>query len=162
MRLGLFLSLATFTLAQDTAPPAPELNDAEKVFQEALKNVTLIGYFTQGDSAELHDDKYVIERVTKVKEDTWKFEARIQYNKKDFKVAMNLPVKFAGDTPVISLTNFAVPGFGSFTARVVMYNGAYAGTWGSAGANGHGGKLFGKIVKNDAAPATAPTDKPQP
>jgi hypothetical protein len=95
------------------------------------------------------------------KQDTWKFEARIQYNKKDFKVAMPLPVKFAGDTPVISLTNFAVPGFGSFTARVVMYNGAYAGTWGSAGANGHGGKLFGKIVKNE--PATEkPTDKPQP
>ena len=162
MRLALFLSLGSFMLAQDTAPPAVELNDAEKVFQEALHNVTLLGYFTQGDSAELHDDKYVIERVTKVKEDTWKFEARIQYNKKDFKVAMNLPVKFAGDTPVISLTNFAVPGFGSFTARVVMYNGAYAGTWGSAGANGHGGKLFGKIVKNDAAPAAAPTDKPQP
>jgi hypothetical protein len=160
MRFAIFLTMTAFALAQDAAPPALELNDAEKAFQEALHNVTLIGYFTQGDSAELHDDKYVIEQVTKVKEDTWKFQARIQYNKKDFKVAMNLPVKFAGDTPVISLTNFAVPGFGSFTARVVMYNGAYAGTWGSAGANGHGGKLFGKIVKNDAA--AAPTDKPQP
>jgi hypothetical protein len=162
MRLAIFLFMTAFALAQDTPPPALELNDAEKTFQEALHNVTLIGYFTQADSAELHDDKYVIEQVTKVKEDTWKFQARIQYNKKDFKVAMNLPVKFAGDTPVISLTNFAVPGFGSFTARVVMYNGAYAGTWGSAGANGHGGKLFGKIVKNDATPAAAPTDKPQP
>jgi hypothetical protein len=165
MRLAIFLSAAAFVFAQDATPPPLELNDAEKQFQDALNNVTLTGYFTQGDGAELHDDKYVIERISKVKEDTWKFEARIQYNKKDFKVAMNLPVKFAGDTPVISLTNFAVPGFGSFTARVVMYNGAYAGTWGSAGANGHGGKLFGKIVKNDGGPA-APTDKapdkPQP
>ena len=49
-----------------------------------MNNVTLIGYFTQGDSAELHDDKYVIEHVSKMKENTWKFEARIQYNKKDF------------------------------------------------------------------------------
>jgi hypothetical protein len=152
MRLVVFLITAVFAMAQDTAPAPLELTAAEKQFQEALNNVTLIGFFTQGDTAELHDDKYVIERVTKVKEDTWKFEARIQYNKKDFKVAMPLPVKFAGDTPVISLTNFAVPGFGSFTARVVMYNGAYAGTWGSAGANGHGGKLFGKIVKNEPAP----------
>src|SRR5271156_3951599 len=159
MRLVFSLMTAVFAMAQDAPPPPLELNAAEKQFQEALTDVTLIGYFTQGDGAELHDDKYVIERVTKVKEDTWKFEARIQYNKKDFKVAMPLPVKFAGDTPVISLTNFAVPGFGSFTARVVMYNGAYAGTWGSAGANGHGGKLFGKIVKNDAAPAAAATDK---
>jgi hypothetical protein len=159
MRLVLFLMTVGVAMAQDAAPPPMELNATEKQFQEALNNVTLIGFFTQGDTAELHDDKYVIERVTKVKEDTWKFEARIQYNKKDFKVAMPLPVKFAGDTPVISLTNFAVPGFGSFTARVVMYNGAYAGTWGSAGANGHGGKLFGKIVKNEPAP-DKPTEKP--
>jgi hypothetical protein len=159
MRLVLFLMTAGVAMAQDAAPPPMELNATEKQFQEALNNVTLIGFFTQGDTAELHDDKYVIERVTKVKEDIWKFEARIQYNKKDFKVAMPLPVKFAGDTPVISLTNFAVPGFGSFTARVVMYNGAYAGTWGSAGANGHGGKLFGKIVKNEPAP-DKPTEKP--
>src|ERR1700728_3379922 len=137
MKLAIFLFVAGFIFAQDAAPPLFELNTAEKQFQEALNNVTLIGYFTQGDGADLHDDKYVIERVTKVKDDTWKFEARIQYNNKDFKVAMPLPVKFAGDTPVISLTNFVVPGFGSFTARVVLYNGAYAGTWGSAGANGH-------------------------
>ena len=149
MRLAIFLSVAGFVLAQDAAPQPLELNAAEKQFQDSLNNVTLIGYFTQGDGAELHDDKYVIERVTKVKEDTWKFEARIQYNKKDFKVAMNLPVKFAGDTPVISLTNFAVPGFGTFTARVVFYNAVYAGTWGGAG---HGGTLFGKIVKNEPAP----------
>jgi hypothetical protein len=160
MKPAIFLFITGFVMAQDAAPPPLELNEAEKQFQEALNNVTLVGYFTQGDGAELHDDKYVIERVTKIKEDTWKFEARIQYNKKDFKVAMPLPVKFAGDTPVISLTNFAVPGFGSFTARVVMYNGAYAGTWGSAGADGHGGKLFGKIVKNEPA-AEKPTDKPQ-
>src|SRR5580692_5620397 len=108
MKLALLLSIAAVLRAQDAAPPPSfELNATEKQFQDALNNVTLIGFFTQGDTAELHDDKYVIERVTKVKEDTWKFEARIQYNKKDFKVGMNLPVKFAGDTPVISLTNFA-------------------------------------------------------
>ena len=66
---------------------------------------------------------------------------------------MALPVKWAGDTPMISLTTFAVPGFGSFTARVLIYNGAYAGTWGDAQ---HGGKLFGKIVKNTAPPAQIP------
>ena len=107
MRYALSLFITAIAFAQDAPPPPLELNAAEKQFQESLNNVTLIGYFTQGDGKELTDDKYVIERVTKVKEDTWKFEARIQYNKKDFKVAMPLPVKFAGDTPVISLTNFA-------------------------------------------------------
>lgn len=152
MRLMLPLLLAAL-FAQDAAPPPPELNDAEKAFRDAMVNVKLAGYYTVGDSTELHDDSYVIERVSKIKEDTWKFEARIMYNKKDFKLAMNLPVKFAGDTPVISLTNFAVPGFGSFTARVVLYNGTYVGTWSGAGGRGatpHGGAMFGKIVKNEA------------
>jgi hypothetical protein len=153
MRLSIVLLAASlFAFAQD-APPPPELNAAEKQFQESLNNVTLVGYFTQGDTAELHEDKYVIERVSKVKADTWKFEARIQYNKKDLKIAMPLPVKFAGDTPVISLTNFTVPGFGAFNCRVVFYNGVYAGTWGSTGPKPHGGAMFGKIVKNEAPPA---------
>jgi hypothetical protein len=141
MKAILFLVLSlTAVFAQE-----PALNDAERKFQDSMLNVTLVGYFTSGDKAELKEDKYTIDRVTKVKDDLWKFEARIQYNKKDVPVAMSLPVKFAGDTPVISLTNFAVPGFGSFTARVLVYGDAYAGTWGDAT---HGGKLFGKIVKN--------------
>jgi hypothetical protein len=155
MRLALvpFLVLTAMVWAQETPPAQPELTPLEKQFEESMANVTLTGFYTMGDSAELHEDHYVIEKVTKVKEDTWKFEARIQYNKKDFKVAMPLPVKWAGDTPVISLTNFAVPGMGSFTARVVFYNGAYAGTW--SGGAGHGGKLFGKFAKT--APAAAPS-----
>jgi hypothetical protein len=136
----LLILLACAAWAQE-----PALNEAEKKFQDSMANVTLVGYFTSGDKAELKEDKYTIVRVTKVKEDLWKFEARIQYNQKDVPVAMALPVKFAGDTPVISLTNFAVPGFGSFTARVLVYGDAYAGTWGDAT---HGGKLFGKIVKS--------------
>ena len=127
---------------------AQELTPAEKNFQDSLVNVALVGFYTDGDKADLYEDRYVIERVSKVagKEDMWKFEARVQYNKKDMKVAMSFPVKFAGDTPVISLTNFAVPGFGTFTARVVIYDGGYAGTWGGTK---HGGKMFGKIVKNE-------------
>jgi hypothetical protein len=154
MRLLLPLLIASTVFAQDTQPPPPEMNAAEKAFQESMVNVKLVGHYTVGDSTELQEDSYVIERVSKIKEDTWKIEARIQYNKKDMKVAMNLPVKFAGDTPVISLTNFVVPGFGTFTARVVLYNGTYAGTWSGAGGRGaapHGGTMFGKIVKNEAA-----------
>jgi hypothetical protein len=150
MKTFLLFACALFVAAQN-APP--ELTDAEKQFQTAMENVKLVGHYAVGDSADLHDDSYVIERVSKVKDDTWKIEARIQYNKKDFKVALNVPVKFAGDTPVISLTNYNVPGFGSFTARVVIYNGTYAGTWGTAtgAASPHGGTMFGKVVKNDTA-----------
>ena len=146
LRFAFPLLFVSAAFAQD---PAPQLNPAEKQFQEMLTNVALVGFYTRGDSKELLEDRYVIERITKIKDDVWKFEARIQYNKKDMKIAMNLPVKFAGDTPVISLTNFGIPGSGSFSARVVFYDGGYAGTWAPTGKTG--GKLFGKIVKNDEA-----------
>ncbi len=123
---------------------AEELTPAEKLFQEQMTNVVMAGFYSHGDKAELKEDRYVIERISKLKDDIWKFEARVQYNKKDMKIAINVPVKWAGDTPVISLTNYAVPGFGSFSARVVIYDGAYAGTWGDSK---HGGKMFGKLSK---------------
>ncbi len=90
-----------FTLAACAQDAAPQLSSAEKQFQEMLSNVTLMGFYTRSEGKELLEDRYVIERVTKIKDDLWKFEARIQYNKKDMKMAMNLPVKFAGDTPLI-------------------------------------------------------------
>jgi hypothetical protein len=131
------LILSVAAIAQETAPP-PAMNAAEKAFQESMTNVTMLGFFTVGDSTELHDDKYIIERVTKVKDDVWKFEARVMYNKKDVKVALN----------VISLTRQGVGGLGVFDTRLVIYKGGYAGTWGGGD---HGGKMFGNIVKNEAA-----------
>src|SRR5258706_4311506 len=136
-------------LAQET-PAAPEMTPVEKTFQQSMNNVVMVGFFTVGDSTELHDDRYVIEGVTKVRDGLWKFAARVQYNKKDVKVALNVPVFFAGDTPVISLTRQAVTGLGMFDTRLVIYKGGYAGTWGGGD---HGGKMFGNIVKNDAEPA---------
>ena len=71
---------------------------------------------------------------------------------------MNLPVKFAGDTPVISLTNFARPGF-----RIVHRSGGdlqrklrgnLVEQRAGAGDPPHGGRLFGKVVKNE--PTAAP------
>ena len=70
----------------------------------------------------------------------------MQYGGHDLKVPVELQVKWAGDTPVITLTDTPVAGMGSFTARIVIYRGQYAGTW--SGGKGHGGQLFGKIVKS--------------
>jgi hypothetical protein len=145
MRLGILL-LSAVALAQE---PAVELTPLEKQFQQSLDNVTLTGWFTVGDSGETREDRYTIERVTKIKDDVWKFDARIQYNKKDFRAAVNVPVKWAGDTPVLTLANYLIQGHGVFSARILIHNGMYAGTW---GAQDHGGKMFGKIVKNSAPP----------
>ncbi len=140
------LVLFAFTsLQQSAAPPAVEMTAAEKQFQEAMTNVTLTGFFTVGDSAETHEDKYTVERITKIKDDLWKFDARIQYNKRDFRASINVPVKWAGDSPVLMLANYAIAGQGVYSARILIFNGMYAGTW---GAQDHGGKMFGNIIKN--------------
>lgn len=137
--------VATILMAQEAAIPVT-LTASEKNFQEAMTNVTLTGFFTVGDSGETHEDRYTVEKITKVGDDLWNFDARIQYNKKDFRATVKVPVKWAGDTPVLTLSNYLIQGQGVYSARILIFNGMYAGTW---GAQDHGGKMFGKIVKND-------------
>ncbi|MBX9788391.1 MAG: hypothetical protein K2Y37_05705 [Pirellulales bacterium] len=139
--------------ASDEAKRSPEKpaelsrEELEKQFAEMLSGAQLVGVFTttgqESEKAPL-PDKYTIDRVKKLKNDFWLFEARIQYNNNDVKVPLPLEVKWAGDTPVITLTKVLVPGLGTFTARVLFYNNEYAGTW-SAG--DHGGHMYGKVVK---------------
>ena len=64
----------------------------------------------------------------------------------DLKLPITLPVKWADDTPMVSLTDQPIPGLGTFTARVLFFRGQYAGTWSGAD---HGGHLFGDIVKQE-------------
>src|SRR5712692_9354899 len=116
----------------------------EKQFQESLSDVVLTGHFTLGKDDQLREEKYTIEKVSKIKGDLWLFQARIQYGSRDVTLPLPLRVEWAGDTPVITLTDLAIPGVGTYTARVLIYRGQYAGTW--AG-KGHGGHLFGRIVK---------------
>jgi hypothetical protein len=143
--LGFLMAAVVF--AQDApAPPAVAMNAAEKAFFDSMNNVKMIGYFTVGDSKELHDDAYVIEKITKVADGQWNFSARIQYGGRDVKVTLKIPVAFAGDTPVINFIRQTVQGMGTYDARVLFFKGGYAGTW---GAGDHGGTMFGKIVKND-------------
>jgi hypothetical protein len=135
---------AAATIQQPATPPV-EMSPAEQAFQQMLTDVVLEGFFTVGDGTELHADRYEITSVSKVKDGVWRIAARVQYNKKDFPVTINVPVFFAGDTPVMSLTRQGIQGTpGLFDTRLVFYKGGYAGTWG-AGATG--GKMFGNVVK---------------
>src|SRR2546430_1843750 len=83
-----------------------------------------------------------IEKVSKLTGETWLIRARFQYGSHDVPIPVPVTIKWAGDTPVITMTDAGVPGMGSYTARVVLYRDQYAGTW--SGQKG-GGQLFGKI-----------------
>ncbi len=131
------------------APPTTSAADQaqlEKQFEQTLSGATLIGFFTRSDRPEdpLHEDRYTISQVKPLKNGYWLFEARIQYEGRDLKVPLPLLVRWAGDTPVITVDRVLVPGLGVFTARVLIYGDQYAGTW---DAGDHGGQMFGRIVR---------------
>ena len=50
----------------------------------------------------------------------------------------------AGAVNAVWAADLAIPGLGSYTARVLLYRDQYAGTW--SGKKG-GGQMFGKIVR---------------
>src|SRR5688572_27220555 len=109
--------------AQEQPPPAGdavpvEMNELEKKFEKTMSGATLVGRFTiEGKEGENPpaEERYEISKVTKIGEDQWMFIARIGEAK--FPVPLPLPVKWAGDTPVISVTKVKVPGMGTYTAR---------------------------------------------
>lgn len=149
--VALFVLFARLALAQeavaqsDKTPPSQEA--LEKDFAETMSGATLVGRFTTLDEKGEHplkEDRYTLGKVYKLPNGLWSFETRIQYGERDVKVPLALEVKWAGDTPVITLTDLLVPGIGTFTSRVLVYRGEYAGTW-SAG--DHGGQMFGRIEK---------------
>ena len=129
----------------------------EKTFAESLSGVIFAGSYSVtsgGKETPAAMEKYTIVRVSKVKdkEDSWLFETRIQYGKTDLAVPLILQVKWAGDTPVITLTDLTIPALGTFTSRVMIYRERYAGTWQHGKTGGH---LWGKIekIEKPAAPS---------
>ena len=139
--------------AAQTLPQAPgglpTRVELEAKFKKTLDNSVFVGRWCQvkdGKLGEGRDEKYTIQSATKIGEETWLITARVQFGQKDVLVPIPVQVKWAGDTPVISITNLGIPGLGSYTARVVVYDNAYAGTW---SASDHGGLLNGIITRNE-------------
>ena len=151
------LAIST-TTAQDTskqapAPPQkPEQAELEKKFKELLTDCVFDGHWcmlNDGKLGEEKSEKYTIQGVTKSGQDVWLIYARMQYRGKEVSVPVPVQVKWAGDTPVITLDKVSIPGLGTYSARVLVFNNTYAGTW---SASDHGGMLHGVIQKKEAKP----------
>ena len=128
-----------------TAPSEAERNSA---FAQSMSGVTLVGHSTRQDREGLFGpERYHIEGITHMSGDTWLFRVRMNYDGKEIPVPIPLTVEWAGGTPVITLTDLAIPGVGTWTARVLLYGGQYAGTWSGEKS---GGQMFGKIVRGNA------------
>jgi hypothetical protein len=147
---GILLFSQSLTAAETNT--VPDRAVLEGKFKELMAGCIFNGRWClvkDGVLGEEREEKYSIEGATKSGNDVWLIYARIQYGNKDVKVPVPVQVKWAGDTPVITLDNVSIPGLGTYSARVLVYDKTYAGTW-SAG--DHGGMLHGVVEKQKAAP----------
>jgi hypothetical protein len=146
----------TAARAQEKPKPTTEVDRAtlERKFAETMSGAVMVGSFTttsgKGQGQAAKEEKYTLGKVEKLQNDYWLFNVRIQYGDKDATLPLPLEVQWAGDTPVITLTKQPIPGFGTFTARVLIYDDHYAGFWEGAD---HGGHLFGRITRPETEAA---------
>ena len=127
------------------------LTPPEMKFRNTLSNCVLNGRWCptkKGQMTEEYHEKYIIQSASKSGKDTWTIRARIQFAGKDLTIPVPVKLRWAGDTPVITLERVSVPGFGTYSARVLIYEDTYAGTWVT---DGEGGMLHGIIEKSPPA-----------
>ena len=135
-----------------SGPNAEEQAAWEAEFERSMQNVVMEGFFTvtgKGDDGKLRPERYEVSKAVKVAGNLWTIHARIQYGDHDFTAPVPVKVLWAGDTPVISLTDIELPGIkGGFTARIVFYRDHYSGMWWHGET---GGNQFGRLVRAEAA-----------
>jgi hypothetical protein len=141
--------------AAEPTPSTPDQARLEAEFARRMTGATLRGRFTvdQAPDAAPQEEIYRLGAVEKLGGERWRFDAGIEYGGKSYSLPLILDVKWAGDTPVITLTDLSIPMLGTFTARVVVYGERYAGIWDGGD---HGGQMFGRLIPADAEqPAAA-------
>jgi hypothetical protein len=150
------------------APKADEAATAQRHerFSKMLSQVKFVGRFTVvgKDDGPLAKEEYTINKVEKLPEgDKWLFDCRIKYGQHNVAIPLPIDVKWADETPIITLDDLTIPGMGTFSARVVLHEKKYAGTWRHDKVGGH---LFGVIEpvgESDKPSADKPSaDKPSP
>lgn len=148
-RAVLFVVACASQIVGQDAPKkdAPSRDELIKKLEAELSGAKLIGRFTVAGKEDQapKPEEYTITSANKLPDgDLWLLQSRIKYGNKDVTLPIPLEIKWAGDTPVITLTDLAIPGLGTFTSRVVIYGDRYAGTWQHGKVGGH---LYGRIEK---------------
>ncbi len=141
--------------AGETEATSPEANGAEATVREQrlvkyLTGAKFTGQFSIDGKGfgDLKDETYTIAKCEKLPgKDAYRLTAKIKYGETDGEFPMDLKIVFADNTPVITLDQVWIPGLGTFSARVLVHQGRYSGTWDHDAVGGH---LFGKVEAADA------------
>lgn len=144
------LFAAPFVARADDAATKEKEAARNAALEKSLSGSTMVGQFTvTGHTPESpKTERYELASVKHLEGETWSIQARMRYGDTELPLPpLALPIRWAGDTPVITVDNLAIPGLGSYTARVMIYQDHYAGFWTG---KDHGGHLFGVIERGDA------------
>ncbi len=159
----ILVGCSTFAHSQTSPAPAPAvekttpaivLDEKEQKLVASLENVLFDGRWTPIENGTLgaeKSDTYAISKAVKLGKN-WTINAKMEYGGKSFEIPVPVKIEWAGDTAVIIVDNLALMGPQKYSARVLVYNGTYAGTWTG---QGQGGLLSGIIRKQPPAAANA-------
>jgi len=147
MKRQALIGLAALVMCAGCAKKEDVQAKREEEFRQLLTGAKLAGRFSVTGRPEVREDSYKIASVTKLAGGIWTINAEIP--RKSGPVTLPVPVRieWAGDTPVMQLTDATLPGLGTFTARILFYKdktgrGHYAGFWWGGE---HGGEMFGVV-----------------
>ena len=119
-------------------------DDMPAHIKSSLTGASLVGSFSTDGKEGRAGDKYQISSAKKLEGDTWQvvYKAKIGEQVVDLPIAIK--VLWAGDTPVMTLDDFTIPGVGTFSARVLFHGDRYVGTWQHGDV---GGAMWGRVEK---------------
>ena len=134
--------------------------ELEAQFEETMNGAELIGQFTvTGMDVPTQPDTYSVSKIEKLDDGRWLFTASMSYGDNTVAIPMPFEVLWAGDTPVITLTDQLIPGLGTFSARVLIYKDEYAGTWKH---DAFGGHMWGRIERREGALEAPASESEEP
>ena len=130
-----------------TTAQKPLPADPEERFKALFTKAYLSGRWAPLKEGALGEertgDKYNIVSVVKGSGDNWTVNAKMKYRDQELVMPIPVQMKFVGDTAILTVDNLAIPGGGTYTARLLIYERTYSGTW--RGQRG-GGMLYGTIT----------------
>ncbi len=134
----------------NTATTAPSPTNPEERFKTLFTKANLSGRWAPLRDGQLGEerggDTYHIVGVTKGAGDTWIVQARMRYRDQELMLPIPVQMKFVGDTAIMEVNNLPTPGGNTYTARLLIYERTYSGTW--KGQRG-GGMLYGTITNEE-------------
>jgi hypothetical protein len=174
----LLLAATCFSLAQDApktdapttpkpapgsataAKPMPSQDELEAKFIDTMSKATMTGRWCLVQDGKLtpeREEKYTIIGGRKLEGDSWMIGTKMSYGGREMVMPLPIKLKWAGDTPVITVDNMKIPGGGTYSARVLVYDNTYAGTWSGGSKVGLlSGMITNEKETNAATTATEP------